>query len=330
MIADPSTLRLAIMSILKLNSCKKTVLIFFALLLFFFIPAFAATPSVAVVYPEIRAPFNKIFTDIADGVEEQVNGRTVRYILKKEYSQQEFNQWLSKNNIKVCVALGVRGETATSVITNDIPVILGGVLKPKLIDDSRPGISVAPSPDKLFAKLKKLKPYVNEVIVVYNPDKTEWLIDQARYAAVKHGLELTTYSTVSLSRSAKLYREIFKRPGISNAAIWLPPDSTSVDNYAVLSFILEQSWKHGTIVFSTKLSHVNKGVLFALYPDNVKLGKSLGKIALDELKGNGASIKGMVPLEDLNTALNRRTAEHLGINISSSELRNFDAVFPSE
>ncbi len=318
------------MPILKQNSCKKTVLFLFAFLLLFSVPNFAATPSIAVLYPELREPFNKIFTDIADGVEEQVNGRTVRYILKKEYSQQELNQWLSKNNIKVCVALGVRGETATSIITDDISVVLGGVLKPKLIGDSRPGISVAPSPDKLFEQLKKLKPNVNEVIVVYNPDKTEWLIDQARYAAVKHGIELTTYSTGRLSKSAKLYREIFKQPDISNTAIWLPPDSTSVDNYAVLSFILEQAWKHGTIVFSSKLSHVNKGVLFAMYPDNVKLGKSLGKIALDELKGNGASIKGMVPLEDLNTALNRRTAEHLGINISSSELRNYDAIFPSE
>lgn len=329
MIVDFPSLRLAIMPILKQNSCKKTVLFLFAFLLLFSIPTFAATPSVAVIYPELRAPFNKVFTDIADGVEEQVNGRTMRYILKKEYSQQELNQWLSKNNIKVCVALGVRGENATSVISDDIPVILGGVLKPKLIGESRPGISVAPSPDKLFEKLKKLKRNIKEVIVVYNPDKTEWLIDRAHYAAVKHGLELVAHPTDRLSKSAKLYREIFKRPGLRNSAIWLPPDSTSVDNHAVLSFILEQSWRHETIVFSSKLSHVSKGVLFAMYPNNIKLGQSLGKIASDELNGNGARVKGMVPLEDLNTALNRRTAEHLGINVSSSELRTYDAVFPS-
>ncbi len=322
--------RLAGMPILKRYSYNKAISILFALLFLFALPAFAATPSVAVIYPELRAPYNKIFSDIADGVEAQVNGRTKRYMLKKKYSALELNQWLKKNEIKVCVALGVRGETATYELANNIPVILGAVLTPKLITDTRSGISLAPSPDKLFSKVKKLKHGVSKIIVVYNPSKTGWLIRNARSAADKNGLELITYSTNSLSESAKIYQKIFTRPDIKHAAIWLPPDSTSVDNRAVLSFILEQSWAHGVAVFSSRLSHVNKGVLFAMYADNVKLGQSLGKAALDELSGNRGKIIGIVPVEDLQIAFNRRTAEHLGLNVSSAELRDYDAVFPAK
>lgn len=322
--------RLASMLILKRYSYKRAVLFLFVPLFFFAVPTFAATPSVAVIYPELRAPYNKIFSDIADGVEMQVNGRIKRYMLKKNFSVQELNLWLKKNEIKVCVALGVRGEDATYELANNIPVILGGVLTHKLIVDTRPVISLAPSPDKLFSKVKKLKRNINKIIVVYNPGKMEWLIRKARSAADKNGLELVTYSTGSLSESAKIYQEIFKRSDIKNAAIWLPPDSLSVDNRAVLSFILEQSWAQRTPVFSSRLSHVNKGVLFAMYPDNVKLGQSLGKAALDELNGNRGKIKGIVPAEDLQTAINRRTAEHLGMNVSSAELRNYDAVFPTK
>lgn len=322
--------KLAGAPIFKLRSYKQAMLFLFVFLFLFSLPTFSAAPSVAVIYPELREPFNKIFTDMAEGVEKEVNGRTLRYILEKDYSQEKLNQWIRKNNIKVCVALGVRSEKATSTMGSDIPVVLGGVLTPKSNVNARSGISLAPSPDKLFGELKKLKPNTKEIIVVYNPNKTEWLIRRAQSAATKHRLELVTYSTKSLSESARFYRDIFKRPGIKNAAIWLPPDASSVDNRAVLSFILDQSWKKGTAVFSSSLSHVNKGVLFAMYPDNTRLGQSLGRVAMEELNGASGRNKEVVPVSDLQTAFNKRTAEHLGISITSAELRSYDAVFPSE
>ena len=329
MIVNYKKLSLALMPMLKKYRCKVATLLFVFLSLFV-IPTFAAAPSVAVIYPEIRAPFNKIFTDMADGVEDQVNGRTVRYLLKKDYSQQELDKWLSDNNIKVCVALGVRGENATSDISRNIPVILGGVLTPNTTSKHRTAISLAPSPSRLLGKLKQLNPNVKNVIVVYNPSKTEWLIREAQSVAAQHNIELVVYQTNSLSESARIYKKIFKRSDIKNSAIWLPPDPTSVDNRAILSYILEQSWKKNTVVFSSRLAHVNKGVLFAMYPDNLKLGRTLGRAALEELNGNSLTAKYVVSLEDLQTAFNKRTAEHLGIKFTSSDLRNYDAVFPSE
>ncbi|MEJ2115744.1 MAG: ABC transporter substrate binding protein [Gammaproteobacteria bacterium] len=291
------------------------------------LPIFAATPSVAVIYPEVRAPYNKVFNDIIVGVEEKIDGRTKQYMLPKEFSQKDVDDWIRKNDIEVCVALGGRGEKAANQITQDIPVILSGVLKPKSIN--YPGISLAASPDKLFSKLKQQKLNIKQVIVVYNPEKSEWLVREARSAALKQGLELITYTTSSLSESAKVYRKIFKQLKINDAAIWLPPDSTSMDNRTLLSYVLEQSWAKNVVVFSSSPAHVNKGVLFAMYPDNLKLGQSLGAVVLEELNG-GSKLRRMIPIEDLKTAFNRRTAEHLGVRFTNDELRNYDAVFPSD
>ena len=206
-----------IQSAKRLHGTKKAMWCLFAFVLLLSFPVFAATPSVAVIYPEVRAPFDKIFEDIADGVEKKVNGRTIRYVLPKEYSQKDLDDWIRKNDIKVCVALGGRGEKAANKFTQDIPIVLSGVLQPKLI--AHPGISFAASPDKLFSTLKKQKLNIKQVIVVYNPKKSAWLIKEAQSAASKHGLELVTYKTSSLSDSAKLYREIFKRLRIKDAAI---------------------------------------------------------------------------------------------------------------
>ncbi|MGI9227498.1 MAG: ABC transporter substrate-binding protein [Gammaproteobacteria bacterium] len=296
-------------------------------LLILSLPSFAATPSVAVIYPEVGAPYNKIFDDIVLGVEKKINGRTKRYVLPKDYSQEDLDNWITKNNIKVCVALGGRGEKAVNQFTQDIPIVLSGILQPK--SKSYPGISLAASPDKLFTKLKQQKLNIKQVIVVYNPKKSEWLVREAQSAALKHGLELITYQTSSLSESAKLYKKVFKRLRIKDAAIWLPPDSTSIDNRSLLSFVLEQSWARNVVVFSSSPAHVNKGVLFAMYPDNLKLGQSLGAVALEELNG-GTKLNGLTLLEDLKTAFNKRTAQHLGVRFTSEDLRNYDVVFPSE
>lgn len=312
-----------------LSNCSflRVVLAVCVFFIFLSLPIFAATPSVAVIYPEMSAPYNKIFDDIANGIEKKINGRTKRYILPKQFSQKDVDAWIKRNDIKVCVALGGRGEKAANQFTQDIPIVLSGVLKPKVAN--YPGISLAASPDKLFSKLKQQKLNIKQVIVVYNPKKSEWLIKEAQSAAIKQGLELITYTTSSLSESAKIYRKVFNRLRINDAAIWLPPDSTSMDNRTLLSFVLEQSWKKNVAVFSSSLAHVNKGVLFAMYPDNLKLGQSLGAVALEELNG-GSKLRSLVPIEDLKTAFNKRTAEHLGVRFTSEDLRNYDAVFPSE
>jgi len=312
---------------IRLRGVHKAMWCLFAFVLVLSFPLLAAAPSVAVIYPELRAPYNKIFDDIADGVEKKVNGRTKRYILPKDYSQKDLNDWIRKNDIKVCVALGGRGEKAANQFEQNIPIVLSGVLQPKSV--AHPGISFTASPDQLFAKLKQQKLGIKHVIVVYNPDKTEWLIKKAKSAAKKHELELITYTTFSLSESAKKYREIFKRLRVADSAIWLPPDSTSMDNRTLLSFVLEKSWARNVAVFSSNFAHVNKGVLFSMYPDNVKLGQSLGAVALEELNG-GTKLDEMVPVEELKTAFNKRTAEHLGVRFNKSDLRKYDAVFPSE
>ncbi len=303
------------------------MLCFLVFAIFLSFPSFATTPSVAVIYPELRAPYNKIYDDIAAGVETKVNGRTMRFKLTKNYSPSQLNDWVARNNIKVCVALGKGGEKAIGQLTHDIPVVLSGVIKPK--SPIYGGISLAASPKKLFTELKKQNSKIKKVIVVYNPKKSEWLIRQAQSDAVQKNLQLVTYMTTSLSESAKIYREIFSREDITSSAIWLPPDTTSVDKKTILSFILEQSWAKNVTVFSSSPAHVNKGVLFAMYPDNKKLGESLGAYALDKLNG-GSGLNKMVPVEDLKIAFNKRTAEHLGIKFRSDDLRRYDAVFPSK
>jgi len=91
--------------------------------------------------------------------------------------------------------------------------------------------------------------------------------------------------------------------------------------------VLKESWNRNVPVFSSSFLHVKKGALFALYPNNIELGRSLANAALASVSGD-SRWRGIFPLRDVHTAVNLRTASHIGLNLGYQQQRNFDFIFP--
>jgi putative ABC transport system substrate-binding protein len=109
-------------------------------------------------------------------------------------------------------------------------------------------------------------------------------------------------------------------------ALWLPQDSTTVEESSVLPLVLEKSWDSSLAVFSSNAAHVRRGVLFALYPNNVELGRNLASSAQEYLSlGKKGDV---VPLKAVRLAVNVRTGGHLGLHFSNDQQRRFDLIFP--
>ncbi len=165
------------------------------------------------------------------------------------------------------------------------------------------------------------------MIVVYDPKKTEWLIKIAREAARSHGLELLALEARDLAGAAHQYSSLFGTADSRRDAVWLPHDTTTVEESTLLPLILKESWNSSVPVFSSNILHAKKGALFAMTPNNVELGKSLGNSAMGMIGGDLRK-KGVQPLRDLHTAINLRTASHMGLNIGYQQQRSFDFVYP--
>jgi putative ABC transport system substrate-binding protein len=97
-----------------------------------------------------------------------------------------------------------------------------------------------------------------------------------------------------------------------------------------LPLVLKESWNRGIPVFSSSYLHVKKGALFALYPNNLELGRTLANSALNVLASDSGKNgkQGITPLREVHTAVNLRTASHIGLNIGYQQQRSFDSVFP--
>jgi putative ABC transport system substrate-binding protein len=248
--------------------------------------------------------------------------------LEPNTNPAEVGDELRRQNIKTVIALGNLGWRSTAKLDKDVQVVVGGLLKmPESSPKKVVGISWITDPIHMFRQLKTFQPGVKNVHVVFNAQTSGWLIKQARESARQVGLELVAVEVNDLAGAAHTYESIFASAVAGRDALWLLQDSSTVDEVTVLSLLLQQSWNHGIPIFSSNVAHVKRGTLFAAYPNNVELGRALvGKMG-SAASNDGAKADWTLS-QSVSTAVNTRTAAHLGITLSEQQQRQFAAVFP--
>jgi putative tryptophan/tyrosine transport system substrate-binding protein len=284
--------------------------------------------TMAVIYPDIGEPYRSIFAKMIEGIEDSAKSVVRSYPIAPGADPGDLNAQLKRSGVKVVIALGRQGLKIASTLDRDMPVVVGGVLTaPDNDNRNLTSISLTPDPALLFARLKSMLSGVKRVIVVYDPRYNDWLIKLARDAARAQGLELVAYEAHDLAAAARLYESAFAASDGRRDAIWLPQDATTVDEATILPLVLKESWNRGVPVFSSSFLHVKKGALFALYPNNMGLGRTLATTA-DAIMSGDCHKRSMLPLRDVYTAVNLRTASHIGLSIGYQQQRDFEFIFP--
>jgi len=294
-----------------------------------------AEAPIAVVYPDVGEPYRAIFEKIVEGIEDRAGPRVVKYAVKSSADSAELKTALRRQDARVVIALGRQGMKAvapdsspSAALRTGMEIVVGGVVTvPESEARGLSVVSLSPDPSLLFARLKALMPAAKRVFVVYDPRNNAWLMRLAKEAARAQGLELVAYEAQDLRGAMQQYQAVFAVADSRTDALWLPQDTTTVEEGSVLPLVLQESWNRSLAIFSSSFGHVRRGVLFALYPDNVELGKSLAGLALGILASGNHGGHGMMPLRDVRIAVNLRTAQHLGLDLSRQQ-HGFDLVFP--
>ncbi|MDP2903489.1 MAG: ABC transporter substrate binding protein [Methylovulum sp.] len=293
--------------------------------------AWAETPSIAVLYPEVRDPYRAVFLEIIRGMEKGLGQSVTPYVLENEPSRlTSIIEKMKEDNIDVVVSLGRAGLEVAKKLGETFPVVIGAVMiAPGQDIQGLTGISLVPDPDVLFEQLQRIVPIIKEITVVFDPKQTAWEIEYAKKAAKAHGFSLNALSAQDIQHSSTLYRQVLVEIKDNSIALWLPHDGIAMTEQALLPVVLKEAWEKNFVVFSSNLDHVRKGALFSLYPDNIGMGHSLAALALQQLSAGATKTAGIKPLRDLLLAVNLRTAEHLGLQFSSRARQEFGLVFPN-
>jgi putative ABC transport system substrate-binding protein len=286
--------------------------------------------GIAVLYPDIGEPYRGIFAKIIEGIEDRAKGRATSYAVGANQNVGELVEELRRQGARVVIALGRNGLKAAAGLERDVSVVVGCIVSAPESDTRGMVVhSLAPDPLLLFERLRAMMPAARRVFVVYDPRQNAWLLRLAREAARNQGLELVAQEAPDLKTAMHLYQDIVANADPRHDALWLPQDSVTVEESAVLPVVLQEAWNRNLAVFSSSVAHVKRGALFSLYPNNVELGRSLASAALAQMTGSGGAGRGMLPLKDVLMAVNVRTASHLGLGASHRQL-SFDMVFPEQ
>lgn len=281
---------------------------------------------IAVLYPDVPKPYLSVFTGIVDGIRSEYQGDIHELVLPKNFSLGQLQSWMDEKDLKAVIALGNQAMDLVIDLPEPYVSVTGAVLSvPESVTSGFSAITLAPDPALMFQELTQLAPEVKIVSVIYEPARHARLIARAKEAAIQQGIELRVYSESDAGQSGKLYRTFFKEKQAAEHAVWLLQGDQSLMNRSILYDVLKRAWYSEILVFSSNPSYVKKGVLFSLYPDNSLLGARLAKVMQKQLAGQGVGIE---PAQQLLSALNIRTAEHLGLRVSRSKRREYDVVFP--
>jgi putative tryptophan/tyrosine transport system substrate-binding protein len=282
-----------------------------------------ARPRVGVVYPQVREPFRAVFQTIAKGIDTELPRRTEVFEIGPDENAGTLSQQLAKRDIDAVILLGTHGLTLSEQLDPSFRRVVGAFLAaPDKVPPNVLATSLAPAPRLLFAKLRELAPGVDRINVIHGADDNDWLIQRAHIAAKELGYNFNPIRMNSIREGANAYRELLQQCGPTDA-VWLLQASAFLNESSVLQMILRAAWDRNVVVFSSNGSHVPKGALFALFPDNAAMGAHLARQAT-----RSDIAPGLYPLEQLNTAINIRTSDHLGLGLNAGDSR-FNMVFPN-
>jgi putative tryptophan/tyrosine transport system substrate-binding protein len=289
----------------------------------------ADTAALAVVYPDIGEPFREVFAAIVEGVRQQAKQSVPSFAVAGEAVLPALVDELKRREVRAVVALGRSGLKAAQLLDSAVALVAGCVLgvPEAQVQQAYAVHSLAPDPALVFAQLRRLLPGTRRVFTVMDPQQNGWLLKLAQEAARTLKLELVAHEADDLKRATRAYQELVGTLEPRRDALWLPQDATTVDDTTLLALVLQEAWQRGFALVSSNVLHVKRGALFALYPDNPALGRSLARSALEALEQPRRSARGMLPLRDVLVAANQRTAAHLGLTLDPRAQR-IDKLYP--
>lgn len=303
-------------------------------------PSFAQTPSTTldktassntvrlVVFQPLSARNPRSpFANLLEGINKHKKTTIIPYDITRDTDITTVNNWLNTQQFDAIISLGRTSYQLVSRLKGKEfnikkPIIAGGVsLNPNGIS----GISLSGDPRQFFQQLKKLSPETKSISIVFSEKMNGWWVHLAENIAKDYQLQMKLYPADNIRDAARQYKLMLQESQAISDAIWIPLIDLAPTK-TVLPVVLKAAWKKNLPVFSNNPLHTRQGTLFSLYPNNASMGKQLADMAIDAIAQTG---KPQVQLaSDLKIAFNRRTAAHLGLKVSRSQLQSFDRIYP--
>lgn len=296
--------------------------ILLALMLLVTASATQAAQSVVVIKSKEIQPYNQALEGFRQVCTEEVDEHI---LLDGQSSEREIIRSVTRSRPKLILAIGSPAVRFASDKFQDIPIIASVVLDPAAIaEDARTvrGATLKVLPKMQFEQLLQIAPRVKRIGVVFDPEKTGQIVQEAVRNATELGLELVSREAGSTADVAQAWREIQDHID----AIWMVPDTTTLTEES-FQYMLAISQKRSIPLLAISDKYVSNGALLALAADYSDVGRQAGEMANEVLRGKSLSRIRSTTVRLPKLILNLRTAELIGLSVRKDIVEKATKVY---
>jgi putative ABC transport system substrate-binding protein len=212
-------------------------------------------------------------------------------------------------------AVGVWALQAVVARPSSVPVVYAMVLNPPSVlgADAKnvTGASMNVPVEQPIRLFKQLGPHIKRIGVIFNRNRTGYLVRQAQAVAREEGLELITRE-VSSPKDVVVALESLQ-DGID--ALWIVPDETTLSQ-AVVQQMLLFSYRKRIPLLGLSDRHAQMGALFALsFASGEDIGRQAAELAQAILNGRAPSGVPYTNARKVYLTVNLKAAQKLGLEI---------------
>jgi putative tryptophan/tyrosine transport system substrate-binding protein len=297
-----------------------------ALVLVFFcaLPSPLAAHEIAILKSSDIAAYNHAVS----GLQAELAGTATLTVYELEGDVTRGKKLARKiraSDAAVVIAVGLKAALAAKVELVDIPVIYCMVLDPEKYDlraSNLTGISLRVPIERQFNTIHALVPNLKQLGVLYDPEKTAPLVEEARRVAARLGFELVEHKIHTEKELPSAIRALLPKV----QGLWLVPDSTVLTEESI-PFVLGTALDQNVPVVGFSSEFVRNGALVGLSINPEDIGRQAAVMAQKILKRSDRTVPMSVPPDRIRLAVNQKTAKYLGLTLPPDFMSRADELY---
>ncbi|MBY0577986.1 MAG: ABC transporter substrate-binding protein [Burkholderiales bacterium] len=238
----------------------------------------------------------------------------------------KYSQEIAAAKPKLVLAIGLLAAKMAKDNLKDFQILYIMISNPRkygLIGNNIAGITLDIPLEIQFRTYRKIMPKMKTVGMIYDPAKSEERIREARAAAEKLGLELTTKSVSSQKDVPEAVRQLLGKID----ALLIIPDETVVTAES-FKYFLVTTLENKIPFLSPSEIFVEGGALASLTPNFTDVGRQSCELATSLMSGKlNSSEAGASPPRKVDLFLNGKTANTIGLPIPKTILESAKTVY---
>jgi putative ABC transport system substrate-binding protein len=310
-------------------------LLLLALALLLSLPSLISADEITVVVVESRRlkAYDQALEGFSDAVKTKgFDVEYTRYVVGSDLqTAQALREVVDVENTNLILALGTQAAKLVKEAQIDLPSVFSMVSEPGqsgLLNSGNnggtpmTGVCLDVPVEEQFSSLLDVVPRAQKIGVIFNPDESQFIVDEARAAANRMNLGLVTYPVRSEAEVQEGLTAL--RPRID--ALWLVSDRTVLTTQS-LQYVFLFAFQTNLPLMGLSEHFVKMGALFAVGPDYRDVGMQSGEFAAQILAGRQPEQMPVASPRKVLLSLNLRTAEIIGLRIPDVVVRKASSIY---